>query len=175
MKSKSQVSFSHQLFDAESQHLNSSPEGKKWKKVEERKPIKSNFCASVLSVSEAELNETMQAWNSLMEAVCFQPWLFLKEPQIRAARRGKGLSSYTGRGKLSLWWREEPLVLLVQINWCSYLSGFIKTLWVHGEGQNPVNKPLLFLEQSFTLFSLKYPPVLHIIHLSRSLHYNVLI
>lgn len=55
-------------------------------------PSKSGFCAPVLFMSAAEVNETMRAWNSLMEPVCFQPWLFLKEAKDkRLKERGSPL------------------------------------------------------------------------------------
>lgn len=73
-------------------------------------PSKSGFCAPLLFMSEAEVNETMWAWNSLMEPVCFQPWLFLKEAKIRGeGERFSAWKSYAGRErKLSLRWAEEP-------------------------------------------------------------------
>lgn len=50
IKSKSQASFSLQLLDVECHSTLTAPQGKKRKKVEERKPIKFNFCAPVLCV-----------------------------------------------------------------------------------------------------------------------------
>lgn len=136
-------------------------------------PSKSGFCAPVLFMSAAEVNETMRAWNSLMEPVCFQPWLFLKEAKIRGeGERFSALKSYGGlERKLSLRRAEEPhgFTSSNSASADTYRGGYIKTLWLHSnlgcrEGSKPVKIPLLFLEFHRLHFEIAFRGRVHPCH-----------
>lgn len=164
-------SFTQPVINAE-RHSNLTAPQREGEKLKWGNPSKSGFfCVPVLSVSEAEVNETMWAWNSLMEPVCFQPWLFLKEAKIRAeGERFCALKSYGwGRGK------ETVTAMNGRATWFywfesasahTYVGGYIKTLRLHSnpgcrEGLKPVKIPLLFWEFHRVHFKIALSGRLH--------------
>lgn len=123
-----------------SSHHSRAPQRGKKRKLKRRKRSNSILRVPILSVCEAEQNEAMEAWNVLMEAACFQPWLSLKAPkgEERPPSTKAMLSCFYEKQRqwrTSLWITVQQhcssLSFMVEFNWCSYVSGLVKTLRVH--------------------------------------------